>query len=35
MLINGVALAVAASVVMHVRWSLIASHQARDAYQPD
>ena len=32
MLINGAALAVAASVVMHVTWNLIARHQARDAY---
>jgi len=32
MLINGAALAVTASVVMHVTWNLIARHQARDAY---
>lgn len=31
-MINGAALAVAASVVMHVTWNLIARHQARDAY---
>lgn len=29
---NGATLAVAASVVMHVTWNLIARHQARDAY---
>ncbi|MDD5027939.1 MAG: EamA family transporter [Rhodoferax sp.] len=32
MLINGAALAVAASVVMHVTWNLIARHQSREAY---
>ena len=31
-MINGAALAVTASVVMHVTWNLIARHQARDAY---
>ncbi|MDO9198349.1 EamA family transporter [Rhodoferax sp.] len=31
-MINSAALAVAASVVMHVTWNLIARHQARDAY---
>ena len=29
---GGAVLAVAASVVMHVTWNLIARHQARDAY---
>jgi len=32
MMINGAALALAASVMMHVTWNLIARHQARDAY---
>jgi drug/metabolite transporter (DMT)-like permease len=32
MMISGAALAVAASVVMHVAWNLIARHQSRDAY---
>ncbi len=32
MMISGAAIAVAASVVMHVAWNLIARHQARDAY---
>jgi phosphonate utilization associated putative membrane protein len=31
-MMNGAVLAVAASVVMHVTWNLIARHQARDAY---
>lgn len=31
-MVNGAVLAVAASVVMHVTWNLIARHQARDAY---
>lgn len=31
-MVNGAVLAVAASVVMHVTWNLIARHQSRDAY---
>lgn len=31
-MMNGAVLAVAASVVMHVTWNLIARHQSRDAY---